>query len=59
VTDPRKCVVCASVWTPVLSGHARSSDGKSESQTLIEELERDVIFYDESGGGVTISGGDP
>jgi len=27
--------------------------------TLIEELEKDRIFYEESGGGVTLSGGEP
>ncbi len=26
---------------------------------LIEEIEKDLIFYDESGGGVTFSGGEP
>lgn len=26
---------------------------------LIEEIEKDVLFYDESGGGVTFSGGEP
>ncbi|NIN70725.1 MAG: glycyl-radical enzyme activating protein [Gemmatimonadetes bacterium] len=26
---------------------------------LMEELERDVVYYDESGGGVTVSGGEP
>jgi len=26
---------------------------------VLEELERDTVFYDESGGGVTISGGEP
>lgn len=26
---------------------------------LVKEIEKDVLFYDESGGGVTISGGEP
>ncbi len=26
---------------------------------LMEEIERDIVFYDESGGGVTASGGEP
>ncbi len=28
-------------------------------ETLVHEIEKDVIFYDESGGGVTFSGGEP
>jgi len=28
-------------------------------QDVIDEIEKDVIFYDESGGGVTFSGGEP
>lgn len=28
-------------------------------ETLVREIEKDVIFYDESGGGVTFSGGEP
>jgi len=27
--------------------------------SVIEEIEKDILFYDESGGGVTISGGEP
>jgi len=34
-------------------GRARSVDD------LLAEIERDVLFYDESGGGVTLSGGEP
>lgn len=30
-----------------------------ESDDLVEQLERDFVFYDESGGGVTFSGGEP
>ena len=28
-------------------------------QEVLEEIERDVVFYDQSGGGVTFSGGEP
>lgn len=28
-------------------------------EELLKEIERDVIFFDESGGGITISGGEP
>ncbi len=38
------------------------SDGIGKEMTplqLLEEIEKEVIFYDESGGGVTLSGGEP
>ena len=30
-----------------------------DSRQLVEQIERDFVFYDESGGGVTFSGGEP
>ncbi len=32
---------------------------KTSSQNLLEEVEKDRVFYDESGGGVTFTGGEP
>jgi pyruvate formate lyase activating enzyme len=37
----------------VKSGHCVTSE------ELIQEIEKDVVFFDESGGGVTFSGGEP
>ncbi len=48
----------------------QTGDGKSETRTeivgremavgeVVAEIEKDLIFYDESGGGVTFSGGEP
>ena len=40
-----------------INGH---SIGKGYTvDELLEEIEKDIIFYDESGGGVTFSGGEP
>ncbi|UCD90979.1 MAG: glycyl-radical enzyme activating protein [Desulfobacterales bacterium] len=43
-----------------------SPDGKQQAvgkkmsvEEVISEIEKDIIFYDESGGGVTFSGGEP
>jgi hypothetical protein len=39
-----------------------SGSGKGTTFTvdqLMEEIEKDVVFFDESGGGVTFSGGEP
>ena len=32
---------------------------KISSSELLDEIKKDILFYDESGGGVTFSGGDP
>lgn len=39
-----------------------ASDGFGEKKTIqqvMKEIEKEIIFYDESGGGVTFSGGEP
>lgn len=52
----RRCGACAAVC----HSEARQLAGrKVELDELIAEIERDLIFFDESGGGVTLSGGEP
>lgn len=59
VTDFEKCEVCGQCIDVCPAG-AREIVGRSVSVAeIVAEIERDVIFYDESGGGVTISGGEP
>ena len=41
------------------TGALRSVGERVEPETLVKSLLRDRIFFDESGGGVTISGGEP
>ena len=54
-----KCVLCGTCAEVCPSG-ARTTVGHSYSvQDLVKEVDRDRIFYDESGGGVTFSGGEP
>jgi len=48
-----KCVVACPSDALVLVGRGARAD------EILEEIEKDVIFYDESGGGVTFSGGEP
>ena len=59
VTDPALCQgegVCAAVCP----AEARRQVGRRvTAEGLVEELERDRLYYDESGGGVTFSGGEP
>jgi pyruvate formate lyase activating enzyme len=57
--DQKKCDLCG-VCEETCVYEAVSLIGKEVPVSeIIEEVEKDRIFYDESGGGVTISGGEP
>ncbi|MDO4833962.1 MAG: glycyl-radical enzyme activating protein [Bacillota bacterium] len=57
--DPTKCIVCGKC-AEVCSTESCKLIGKEyTADELIDELNRDMIFYEESGGGVTFSGGEP
>ena len=59
VTDFKKCVRCGNC-TYVCVVNAREIVGKEVSVSeVMEEIVKDVPFYEESGGGVTFSGGEP
>jgi pyruvate formate lyase activating enzyme len=52
----RRCGHCAEVCL----AEARQMAGRRVNVgELIAEIEKDVVFYDDSGGGVTLSGGEP
>ena len=54
-----KCVPCGNCCR-VCSSDALSVAGKKMSvREVLEEIEKDRAFYEESGGGVTFSGGEP
>jgi len=58
-TDTEKCVLCGSC-VEVCYAEAREIAGREVTvEEVTAEIERDVAFYDESGGGVTFSGGEP
>lgn len=58
-TDPERCKLCG-VCVSVCPANAREMVGKEATvDEVMEEVEKDIIFYDESGGGVTFSGGEP
>jgi pyruvate formate lyase activating enzyme len=54
--DCQVCGICGSVCYP----GARELIGREvTAQEVVEELLRDGVFYEQSGGGVTFSGGEP
>jgi len=58
-TDTEKCTLCGAC-VEVCYAEAREMIGREVTVSqVMAEIERDVVFYDESGGGVTFSGGEP
>ena len=59
LTDATKCVRCGAC-VEACYAEARQIVGREVTVAQVAaEIERDVPFYDESGGGVTFSGGEP
>jgi len=59
VADPDRCNGCGDCVS-VCPSEARESVGREITvKELLKEIEKDVLFFDESGGGVTFSGGEP
>lgn len=58
-TDAQRCVRCGAC-VAVCTAEARRMVGRMMTVAqVMAEVERDVTFYDESGGGATFSGGEP
>jgi pyruvate formate lyase activating enzyme len=59
ITDQEKCKRCGTCAAACYA-EARESIGREMTVAqVMEQVERDVAFYDESRGGVTLSGGEP
>jgi pyruvate formate lyase activating enzyme len=59
VTEAARCVVCGDC-TLVCHTQAREMVGRQMTVAdVMAEIKKDIIFYDQSGGGVTFSGGEP
>ena len=59
VTDEKRCIQCITC-AQTCSAEAMEFIGKSMTASeVLEEIKKDIPFYDESGGGVTFSGGEP
>jgi len=59
VTDPNKCTLCGDCVEVCVAGAREIIGRKVSVGEVIGEIEKDVIFYDQSGGGATFSGGEP
>jgi pyruvate formate lyase activating enzyme len=59
LTDPLLCTLCGEC-AQVCPTRATEMSGELTSvEGLMEQIEKDTVFFDQSGGGVTVSGGEP
>lgn len=59
VTDPERCTLCGACIDACPAG-AREIIGRTMTVAeVMAQVKKDVIFYDQSGGGATFSGGEP
>ena len=56
---PLSCRWCHNPESQAMSLKIKAEDMDRVVTGLMEEIEKDLIFYDDSGGGVTFSGGEP
>ena len=59
VSDPVKCVLCRTCADHCPSEAIEFIGQKVTVAEVIRQIEKDTAFYDESGGGITLSGGEP
>jgi pyruvate formate lyase activating enzyme len=58
-TDRDMCEACGTCVRACPSGAREMAGTEFTVDQLMAEIEKDVVFFDESGGGVTFSGGEP
>ncbi len=59
VIDRAKCDLCGKCAEACLYDAMQVVGREMSVEDVLAEIERDKIFYDQSGGGVTLTGGDP
>lgn len=57
--DPDKCVLCGRCVEACPTGAWEIIGRKTTVAEVMAEIRKDVVFYDQSGGGATFSGGEP
>jgi len=58
-TDRERCDLCGACVEVCYTGAREVAGREMTVQQVVAEIERDIPFYDQSGGGVTFSGGEP
>ncbi|MHC4463541.1 MAG: glycyl-radical enzyme activating protein [Planctomycetota bacterium] len=58
-TDADRCNLCGECVDACLAGAREIIGQEITVSEVMVEIEKDVVFYDQSGGGVTFSGGEP
>jgi pyruvate formate lyase activating enzyme len=59
ITDHHRCRLCGSCVDECFSDARKIVGRRMSIEAIMEEIRKDQAFYDESGGGVTFSGGEP
>ena len=59
VTDPTDCKLCGECVDVCLTGAREIIGYQTSVADVMAEIEKDIVFYDQSGGGTTFSGGEP
>jgi pyruvate formate lyase activating enzyme len=59
ITDREKCTRCQTCIATCYSGARQFSGREVTVHDVMEQVNREIPFYDESNGGVTFSGGEP
>ncbi len=59
LTDPQKCTVCGECVAACAAGARETIGRRTTVAEVMAEVRKDVVFYDQSGGGATFSGGEP
>jgi len=56
---PDECDACGTCVEVCVAGARELAGRRVTVSELLEEIEKDIVFFEESGGGVTLSGGEP
>lgn len=58
VVNRARCTACGKCVDACLTGAREISGYEASIKQLLSEIEKDQVFYDQSGGGITFSGGE-